>query len=175
MKLLDKRKKRKYVDRIQVYPSKNIKNMQYYIYMDSAVSDDLLNALENETNSPIMNLTTRKIKEHKNTALQQLQIKGSTLKKFHKKLKGYRYVRGMHDLQFGYYIRWIPLKDPEKIYLTNGGHICDIKIINKQIQILCKNSCHRLFQIKFDESVIFQRITPQEAVILQILDYLDPT
>ena len=64
---------------------------------------------------------------------------------------------------------------PEKIYLTNGGHICDIKIINKQIQILCKNSCHRLFQIKFDESVIFQRITPQEAVILQILDYLDPT
>jgi hypothetical protein len=142
--------------------------------MNSDVSDDLLNALENETNSPIMNLTTRKIKEHKNNALQQLQIKGTELKKFHKKLNNYRYVRGMHDLQFGNYIRWIPLKHPGKIYLTNGGHICDIKIINHQIQILCKNSYHCLFQIKFDESIIFQKITPQEDVILQILDYLDP-
>ena len=58
--------------------------------MNSDVSDDLLNALENETNSPIMNLTTRKIKEHKNNALQQLQIKGTELKKFHKKLNNYR-------------------------------------------------------------------------------------
>ena len=142
--------------------------------MDQDASDELLNALENETNSTIMNLTTRKIKEHKNNVLQQLQIKGSELKKFHKKLKNYRYVRGMHDLQFGYYIRWIPLKNPEKIFLTNGGHICDIKIINNQIQILCKNSYHRLFQIKFDECTLFQKITPQEEVILQILDYLDP-
>ena len=51
--------------------------------MDPDASDELLNALENETNSAIMNLTTRKIKEHKNNVLQQLQIKGPELKKFH--------------------------------------------------------------------------------------------
>ena len=48
--------------------------------MDSSVSDNLLNALENETNSVIMNLTTRKIKEHKNNVLQQLQLKREKLK-----------------------------------------------------------------------------------------------
>ena len=85
--------------------------------MNDSDTDNLLNALENETNSCIMNLTTRKIKEHKNNALQQLPLKKDALKVLHKKLKHYRYVRGMHDLQFGYYIRWIPLKNPTKICL----------------------------------------------------------
>ena len=124
-------------------------------------TNKLLNALENESNASIMDLTTSKVKCQKNNMLQQLQLSREKLKLFHKKLKNYRYVRGMHDLQFGYYIRWIPLRNPEKIYLTNGGHICDIKIVNNQIQILCKNSYHRLFQIKFDECTLFQKITPQ--------------
>ena len=141
--------------------------------MNDPLADDLLNALENETNASIMNLTTSKIKEHKNNALQQFQLQRDILKKFHKKLKNYRYVRGMHDLQYGYYIRWIPLKNPNNIYLTNGGHICDIKIVNNQIQILCKNNMNRMFQIKYDETILFQKITDQEKVILGVLDYLD--
>jgi hypothetical protein len=79
----------------------------------------------------------------------------------------------MNDLEYGYYIRWIPLKNPEKIYLTNGGIICSIEIIKNQIQIRVKNNMNRIFQIKFDECVIFQKITDQEKVILGILDYLD--
>ena len=34
---------------------------------------------------------------------------------YHKKLKEYRYCGELCDLQDGYYIRWISLKDPEKI------------------------------------------------------------
>jgi hypothetical protein len=37
---------------------------------------------------------------------------------------------------------------------------------------LCKNR-HRMMQIKFDEALIFQKISDQERVILSILDYLD--
>jgi hypothetical protein len=37
---------------------------------------------------------------------------------------------------------------------------------------LCKNR-HRMMQIKFDEVLIFQKISDQERVILSILDYLD--
>ena len=40
---------------------------------DEVLADDLFNALENETNSSIMNLTNSKIKDHKHTVLQQLQ------------------------------------------------------------------------------------------------------
>ncbi len=135
--------------------------------------NNLLHALENETNSSIMNLTTAKIKEHKNTILQQLQLERSDLKIMHNKLGEYRYCTDMSDLQYGYYIRWIPLKDPENLYLTNGGMMCDMKIVNNQIQIFCKNYRNRFFQFKFDEAVIFQKISPQEKVILSVLDYLN--
>jgi hypothetical protein len=134
--------------------------------------NNLLHALENETNSSIMNLTSAKIKEHKNNILQKLQLGKSDLKKMHKKLSEYRYCTDMSDLQYGYYIRWVPLKDPENLYLTNGGIMCDMKIVNNQIQIFCKNFRNRFFQFKFDEAVIFQKISSQEKVILSVLDYL---
>ena len=53
--------------------------------------NNLLNALENESNASIMNLTSSKIKSMKNNILQKLQLDRETLKVFHKKLKGYRY------------------------------------------------------------------------------------
>lgn len=133
----------------------------------------LLLALENESNSSIMNLTSSKIKTIKNNMLQKLGLEREELKMMHKKLKGYRYCSDMQDVQYGYYIRWIPLKNPDNIRLTNGGIIIDIDIINNCVQLRIKNNMNRIFQIKLDECYIFQKITPQEKVILGVLDYLD--
>ena len=135
--------------------------------------DQLLGALENETNESIMELSNSKIKKYKNDVLQRIQIKGEKLKEMHKKLKDYRYIMSLNDLQYGYYIRWIPLKNPEKIYLTNGGIIVDIEILKNGIHIRIKNNRNRIFQIKFDECIIFQKLTMQEKVILSVLDHLD--
>ena len=140
--------------------------------MEDQQTNNLLHALENETNASIMRLTTAKIKEHKNNILQQLQLERDSLKTFHKKLKYYRYCTDMSDLQYGFYIRWIPLKDPNNLYLTNGGLLCDMKIINNQIHIICKNNRNRIIQFKFDETIIFQKLSPQEKIILSVLDYL---
>ena len=134
--------------------------------------DDLLDALENESNSSIINLTTKKIKEQKNNVLQQIQLPREKLKLYHKKLKDYRYCTDLKDIQYGFYIRWIPLKDPENMNLTNGAIICDVKLVNGQLHVLCKNR-GRMMQIKFDEVLIFQKLSEQERVILSILDYLD--
>ena len=79
----------------------------------------------------------------------------------------------LRDLQLGYYIRWIPLKNPSKIYLTNGGIIIDIDIFENGIHIKVKNNRNNIFQIKFDECVIFQKLTIQEKAILSVLDHLD--
>jgi len=135
--------------------------------------DNLLDALENETNTSIMELTTSKIKQINNDAIQRIQIRGNELKQMHKKLKEYRVIRDLRDLQLGYYIRWIPLKDPSNIYLTNGGIIIDIDILKNGIHIRVKNNRNRVFQIKYDESVIFQKLTVQEKIILSVLDHLD--
>ena len=139
---------------------------------DNNQVNDLFDALENESNSSIINLTTRKIKEHKNTVLQQIQLPRDKLKLYHKKLKNYRYCSDLKDVQYGFYIRWIPLKDPDNMNLTNGAIICDIKLVNGQLHVLCKNR-NRMMQFKFDEVLIFQKISDQERVILGILDYLD--
>ena len=133
----------------------------------------LFDALENETNVSIMDQTSRKIKAQKNNILQKLQLPRSQLKIFHKKLKHYRYCSDLRDIQYGYYIRWIPLKDPNNIKLTNGGLTCDVQIINNQIHLRCKNNRGCMMQLKFDENIIFQKLSPQEKVILSVLDYVD--
>ena len=46
--------------------------------------DYLLNALDNDNNSTIINLTNNKIKQEKNDILQKLQLNRETLKSFHK-------------------------------------------------------------------------------------------
>ena len=132
----------------------------------------ILDALENETNASIMELTTEKIQTQKNNMLQRLQLPRDKLKEFHKKLKKYRYCSDLKDIQSGFYIRWITLRNPEKIILTNGGIVCEIKITENGTYIVCKNRFNNIFQLKFDECLIFQKISQQEAVILKVLDYL---
>ena len=121
--------------------------------------NNLLLALENESNSSIMNLTSSKIKTIKNNMLQKLGLERDELKMMHKKLKGYRYCSDMQDVQYGYYIRWIPLKNPEFIKLTNGGIIIDIDIIKDCVQIRVKNNRNQDFQIKLEPLIIVRSIS----------------
>ena len=110
--------------------------------------DNLLNALENDSNASIMKLNSKKIKDIKNNILQQVQLKRDTLKSYHKKLKHYRYCSEICDLQYGYYIRWIPLKNPDNIYLTNGAIIIDIKIFDEGVHVVCKNNYLQILYIQ---------------------------
>lgn len=141
--------------------------------MNDVDNDYLIKALNNENNTNIENMTTRKIKSIKNDYLQQLQLPRDKLKEFHIKLKDYKYVDDLSDIQYGRYIRWVNLQNPEKIVLTSGGVIIDIKILSDGIYVLCKNFRNSRFQIKIDECFIFQRLTDQEHIILSALDYLD--
>ena len=141
--------------------------------MNENNTEYLLKSLDNENNSSIGNLNSRIIKTIKNDYLQQLQLSRENIKELHSKLKEYRYVDDLTDIQYGRYIRWINLKDPLKIYLTNGGIVIDIKIHQNGIQLVCKNFINKKFQIKIDECFIFQKLTDQEKTILCALDYLD--
>ncbi len=135
--------------------------------------EELLSALDNESNEKIMKLDKGKIMDHKNNILQRLQLDRSTLKKYHEKLKDYRYVSDLTDITFGQYIRWIPLKDVSNIYLTKGAILCDYKVVNGKLHIVCKSGFGKIFQIKFDEVEIFQKLSHQEKVLLKVLDMLD--
>ena len=135
--------------------------------------NSLLKAVDNENNEHLLNLTNQIIKKQKNDILQKLQLKRETLKIFHTKLKNYRFVSELHEIQYGAYIRWINLKKNDNIKLTNGGIICDICVNDNGLWIKCKNSMNRFFQLNFEECIVFQRINEQEKILLSVLDFLD--
>jgi hypothetical protein len=83
-------------------------------------------------------------------------------------------VDDLNGLTHGAYIRWIDLKNPERITLARGAIVCDIKIGQKGISLLCKtHPSPAMFHINMDEVIIFQRLSQQERLILVAMDYLD--
>jgi hypothetical protein len=129
-------------------------------------------ALENENNEKILNLTTEKMNKMKLEILKELELSKLQLKEYFQKLRYYRYIDEINELDNGAFIRWIPISDPENIYLTNGAIVCEIKITDQGIQIVCKNFAKKCYQLKMDESLIFQKLTNQELIILSALDHL---
>ena len=74
----------------------------------------------------------------------------------------------------GAYIRWIDLKRPDRLTLARGAIICDIKIGQNGVLLLCKtHPSPAMFHVSMDEALIFQRLTPQERIILVAMDYMD--
>lgn len=137
--------------------------------------DDVLDkALNNEKNNSIIKLNTSKIDKIKNEILDELNITEKYKKILLNKLKYYRHVDEMPDIEFGNYIRWIPIKNSTtEIKLTNGGLIIGIEIFDNGIHIKCKNNMNRIFQIKLDECLVFQKLTDQEQILLKVVDYLE--
>ncbi|MDA7464608.1 hypothetical protein N8996_07455 [Candidatus Poseidonia alphae] len=133
----------------------------------------LVKALDNDVNEGIQKYNSNLIKQIKNNYLQKLLLPREKLKIFHSKLKDYRYVDDLSDIQYGRYIRWIKLNDPAKIILSTGGVIIDIKILQNGIHVVCKNFNNQRFQIKIDECYIFQKLTDQEKIILFALDHVN--
>lgn len=129
-------------------------------------------ALENETNSQILELTSSKIKCDKNDILQKLQLPKEKLKQYHKTLQKYRYIEDPNDIILGNFIRWINLEKIEDLKLTNGGIACEFKDLNHPI-LLCKNSYNRFFNINLNTCLIFQRLNPQEETLLAVSNFLN--
>ena len=137
--------------------------------------DKLLYALDNDNNESIINLTSKKILELNYNIIKELHLDKPTTLNYLKKLRGYRYVDEIHDLKHGSFIRWIPIIDPNYLPLHYCGMICDIKITDNGVIITCKNFMHRHYTFKMDETLIFQKLTTQETVIIQALDHLEST
>ena len=79
----------------------------------------------------------------------------------------------LNDLKYGQYIRWINLKDPDNLKLTNGGIFLEVKLLDTGTHMMVKNNMNRIFQIKMDECICFQKLSDQEKIILLALKYLN--
>ena len=143
--------------------------------INNIAMNNLMNALDNEENESIINLTTKKIGELNLQILQELHLQKQTTLDYLKKLKEYRYIDEINDLKHGAFIKWIPISDPSYLPLHHCGMICEIKITDDGVLITCKNFMHRHYTFKMDECLIFQKLTTQEQLIINALDHLDKT
>jgi len=133
----------------------------------SALNDD------GENYESLFSLSTKKILKMNYEMLLQLHLDKTTTLRYLKGLKEYRYVDEIHDLKCGVFIKWIPLIDPTNIPLNFSGIICEIKIADDVVLIVCKNFMHRHYTFNMAECLIFQKLSPQEKVILMALDELE--
>ena len=94
-------------------------------------------------------------------AIHPLEISEENKHDICQRLIGYRWVDRLCDLRSGRLVRWV-----KKGRLTNGGLLMNVKIENTGVILLCKNNVGRFFSIKWDESVVFQKLTMEEQLVL---------
>lgn len=147
--------------------------------IDNINVDELLKSIESEKLMSISKLSYDKINTIKYNVLTRIGLEDDELESMLLKLSDYRYVEELQDIHHGAFVRYIPLtnnsnkgnKDNE-IILKPGGFICDIKILGTGVQLLCRNHFRKMFQLRVDEVLLFQKLTKQEEVILSVFDYL---
>jgi hypothetical protein len=138
--------------------------------------ESLLSKIENEDNNYLEHKTLAIITNDIFDAITELNIENELAKNFCDRLSGYRYVERVCDLRNGKMMRWIKKSSEtefKKLSLTNGGILMNIKIENSGILLLCRNNANRFFYIKFDDCLVFQKMTMEEQLIVMSYDYME--
>jgi len=80
------------------------------------------------------------------------------------KLMDYRFVDEIHELQKGKHVRWI--RRSHNGTITNGGIVVNVKFTNTGTQVIVKNSQNRFIQYSFEQTATFQKMSPEEQLIV---------
>jgi hypothetical protein len=124
-------------------------NVEHMDYLNEKTMDDILNEML--------------------IALSELDINDKMRQSFYNKLAGYRVIGNIYELHKGKHIRWIRNNSQDKI--TNGAIVSEIKFHDNGTHVLCRTIQNRVFQIKYDECLIFQKLTTGEQLILMAYEY----
>jgi hypothetical protein len=148
--------------------------------IDNINVDELLKSIESDKLLSVSKLSYDKINTIKYNVLTRVGLEDDELESMLLKLSDYRYVEELQDIHHGAFVRYIPLtnnssksKQENEIILKPGGFICDIKILGSGVQLLCRNHFRKMFQLRLDEVLLFQKLTKQEEIILSVFDYLN--
>ena len=155
--------------------------------IDNINVDELLKSIESDKLLSVSKLSYDKINTIKYNVLTRIGLEDDELESMLLKLSDYRYVEELQDIHHGAFVRYIPLtnksnnnsnkdkghKQDNEIILKPGGFICDIKILGTGVQLLCRNHFRKMFQLRVDEVLLFQKLAKQEEVILSVFDYLN--
>lgn len=148
----------------------NHKKTNYDLAIDVKEAEE---AIKNNKNDKLLQLTTKKVLKMNWNVLKMIDIDQETRLAIFNQLEKYKYVDEIDDLKIGNYLRWIPKFPEDKTQLRYAGILCDIVIADQGVLLSCKNFMHRHYTFKMDECYVFQKLTNQEQLILNLLEHLE--
>lgn len=140
--------------------------------------EKLLEVADDDKNDYLENKTLHDIVNDIHDTLVVLPITKLKIKDIQQKLSEYRYVERICDLHKGKHIRWIRISGFKIIpktssySLTNGAVVVDIIFTDTGTNILCRNYNNVFIQIKFDDCLIFQKLSTDEELILMAYELI---
>jgi len=82
----------------------------------------------------------------------------------------YRLVDNLQEMRLGRYCRWIVEKENKKT-LHGGGYLIKVSFSEKGVYLLCERMKKYKMQIKMDDTIIFQKMTAEEWVVVMANDF----
>ena len=82
-------------------------------------------------------------------------------------LSMYRVVNDLRELRMGHHCRWIVHKNNT---LHKGGYLTKVDFREKGTYLLCELLKRFKMQVKMDETVVFQKMTAEEWVVIMAND-----
>jgi hypothetical protein len=131
--------------------------------------DELLDETNDVKNDYLQDKTIQEIQQNIHEALSESLHGQIDIVPYTEKLKDYRLVDEVGELHIGKHIRWMRRGTTK---LTNGGIVVEVKFLDKGINVLCKNAIHRFIQIKYDDCLIFQKLSIDEQLILTVNQHI---
>lgn len=130
--------------------------------------DELLRATESDKNDYLNDKTLDDILEENIQAIKRLKLPKKDIIELSSKLVGYRYIENVFDIHKGKHIRWVREGRP----ITNGAIVADLKFLDNGTHIVCTTAMGRVFQIKFNECTVFQKLSVGEQLILMAYEHV---
>ena len=131
------------------------------------LAKDKHNYIENKTNKSIMNEIKQSIDDEFGEELPHKKAIEIT-----KNLIGYRMVDELDTLHIGQYTRWIQ-KYQDAVKLTNGGILLNTTFTSEGINLTIKLWNNRIIQVRFDDCLVYQKLSFGEQLILMASEYIN--
>lgn len=131
------------------------------------LAKDKHNYIENKTNVSIMKEIRQSIVDEYGEEISNKQLAELT-----KNLIGYRMVDELDTLHIGQYTRWIQ-KYQDAVKLTNGGILLNTTFTSEGINLTIKLWNNRIIQVRFDDCLVYQKLSFGEQLILMASEYVN--
>jgi len=133
--------------------------------------EELLRELAKDKNNYIEEKTTARIfNEMKQSIVDEFE--NADVDNMLKKLIGYRVVDELDAIHIGQYTRWIQ-KYQDDVKLTNGGILLNVTFTSEGINLTIRLWNTRVIQVRFDDCLVFQKLSFGEQLILMASDYVN--